>query len=395
MGVFMKKIILFKGGVETLTFFSLQLSDAFRKLGYDTFLFDMNEQFDSFNALLNFCQKGEGVMITFNFIGLSGEDIFNFDGRLFFDEYEIQCLNIVVDHPFYYHENLLHLPSRYIQFDIDRTHLSYMQRFFKHVKLGEYLPLAGTSTENVKNFGYTPIHERDSISIMFAGNYTPPEHFNRQITRLNDDYTKFYHGIIDDLIAHPDMTMDGAFEKHIVQEIPDISDDELVKCMGNMIFIDLYVRFYMRGKAITALVDNGFKVDVYGSGFDRLTCKHPENLIMHGSVKSSLCLKKLSKAKISLNVMPWFKDGAHDRIFNSAMNGACSLSDGSVYLHDVFDEQDCVAFYNLTDMEKLPEYAEQLLSNPDKMQRMADASYKITAASHTWTSRAEILCKYI
>lgn len=391
----MKKLIFFKGSVETLEFFSLQLCDAFNALGYETFVFDMKEQFDSFHALLNFCKKGEGVMITFNFIGLSGEEIFNSTDNLFFDDYEIKCLNIVVDHPFYYHENLNHLPLDYIQFDIDRTHLSYMQRFFKHVRLGEYLPLAGTSSERVKNHGYTPIHKRDSIDILFVGNYTPPEHFNKQITRINDDYTKFYHEIIDDLTAHPDMTMDSAFEKHILQEIPDITDKDLAKCMGNMIFIDLYVRFYMRGKAVQQLVDNGFRVDVYGSGLDRIKYKHPENLIMHGSADSRLCLKKLSEARISLNVMPWFKDGAHDRVFNAAMNGACSLTDGSIYLQEVFGENNGVVFYSLSDMNKLPELAENMLSNYDKMQETADTAYKITAQSHTWASRAELLCRYI
>ena len=395
MGVFMKKIIFFKGCVETLAFFSQQLCDAFQNLGYETFMFDMNEPFDSFNALLNFCHKGEAVMITFNFIGLSGEDIFISGSRLFFDEYGIRCLNIVVDHPFYYHKNFRHLPADYIQFNIDRTHRSYMQRFFKHVKLGEYLPLAGTSADRVRNYGYTPIRERDTIDIMFVGNYTPPEHFNRLITRLNDDYTKFYHEIIDDLITHPDMTMDYAFEQHILQEIPDITDSDLVKCMENMTFIDLYVRFYIRKKAIEKLVDNGFKVDVYGNGFDQLACRHHENLIMHGSIRSSLCLKKLSRAKISLNVMPWFKDGAHDRIFNAAMNGACNLTDGSTYLHEIFDESDCVTFYDLSDMDKLPELAGHLLGNYDKLQKMADTAYNITAHSHTWAARAGILCKYI
>lgn len=391
----MKKLIFFKGGVETLEFFSLQLCDAFQVLGYETFIFDMKEQFDSFNRLINFCHKGEGVMITFNFIGLSRETIFNSGGRLFFDEYEMKCLNIVVDHPFYYHENLKHLPKDYIQFDIDRTHMSYMQRFFKHIRLGEYFPLAGTSSEKVKNQGYIPIRERGSIDILFVGNYTPPEYFNKQITRINDDYTRFYHRIIDDLTTNPDMTMDYAFEKHILQDIPDISDEDLAKCMGNMIFIDLYVRFYMRGKAVQQLVDNGFKVDVYGSGLDHIKYRHPENLIMHGSANSSLCLKKLSEARISLNVMPWFKDGAHDRIFNAALNGACNLTDGSTYLHEIFDKNNGVAFYNLADMDKLPEIAENLLSNYDKMQEMADSAYKVTASSHTWAARAELLCKYI
>ena len=33
---------------------------------------------------------------------------------------------------------------------------------------------------------------------------------------------------------------------------------------GNLIFLDLYVRSYVRGKAVQVLVDAGLKVEVYG-----------------------------------------------------------------------------------------------------------------------------------
>lgn len=78
-----KKIILFKGGVETLGFFSIQLANAFEEMGYQTFIFDMEDQFNSFNKLINFCHKGEATIITFNFIGLSGETIFYSENHLF------------------------------------------------------------------------------------------------------------------------------------------------------------------------------------------------------------------------------------------------------------------------------------------------------------------------
>lgn len=389
----MKKVILFKGGVETLEFFSLQIQDALTAKGYETFLFDMGEQFDSFNGLLQFCRRGEAVLITFNFIGLSGETIFSSDGRNFFDEYEIKCINIVVDHPFYYNSKLRKLPADYIQFCIDKTHMAYMKRFFPKVRLGEFLPLAGTSSTNVQKKGY-PLTEDRKIDILFVGNYTPPQHFEKHLTRINDDYTDFYYGIIEDLISHTDMTMDYAFEKHIRRDIPDISDDDLAKCMEKMIFIDLYLRFYIRGKVIRTLVDSGFKIDVYGLGLDMLEYKHPENLIMHGSTTSAVCLKKLSRARISLNVMPWFKDGLHDRVLSASMNGAVSLTDKSKYMCEVFDNTS-MCFYSLDAIDMLPEITASLLKDTTYMQQLADKAHNITAAAHTWADRTAILCKYI
>lgn len=392
----MKKIILFKGGVETLEFFSKQLAIAFNEMGYHTFFFDIQNQFDSFNELICFCHKDEAVMITFNFIGLSGETIFNNNGKLFFDEYGIRCINIVVDHPFYYYKNFQTLPKDYIQFCIDKTHIKYMNRFHGNVKLGTFLPLAGTAysvsgynTDSSNNF------VQRSIDIIFTGNYTPPSKFEPEITRLGDEYTRFYMDIIDDLTAHPWLTIDSAFETHITRDIPDISDKDLDLCMSNMIFIDLYIRFYMRGKIIKTLVDNGFKVDVFGSGLDLQHYEHPENLIIHGGVNSLTCLRRLTTAKISLNIMPWFKDGAHDRIFNAAMNGAVNLTDGSLYLHEIFDGKNALAFYELSDINKICDITDNLLSNSEKLKQMSENAIKITSGWHTWYQRAAILKQYI
>ncbi len=387
----MKKVILFRGGVETLEYFSQQIGESLTAAGYEVFIFDIQDMFGSFTELLMFCEYGEAVLITFNFIGLSGESIFLSERGLFFDEYGIKCMNIVVDHPFYYHKQLRKLPNDYIQFCIDRTHIEYMKRYFSSVKLGGFLPLAGT--EICRKTGTLKAAQR-TMDIIFTGNYTPPNTFDKEINRLGTEYAEFYHGIIDDLITNTEQTMDEVFVRHIKADIPRTSDEDLKKCMENMIFIDLYVRFYMRGKAVKMLADNGFKVHVFGNGFDRIEYKHPENVILGGSVKSIVCLRKLAKARLSLNVMPWFKDGAHDRVFSAALNGAVNITDGSRYLHEIFTGTDDVCFYELNHMEKLPELTERLLTDNDLIDSMAEQAYQ-SSKIHTWSERAKVLEQYI
>lgn len=391
MGVTMKKVILFRGGVETLEYFSKQIGESLTSLGYEVFIFDLQDMLGSFMDLLMFCEKGEAVMITFNFIGISGESVFSREQGLFFDEYGIKCINIVVDHPFYYHKQLRKLPNDYIQFCIDRTHLQYMKRYFPKVKLGGFLPLAGT--EIFRKEGRLKASQR-KMDIIFTGNYTPPETFNKQINRLGKEYADFYHGIIDDLTANTEQTMEEVFERHIKADIPNATDKDLKKCMENMIFLDLYVRFYMRGRVVKTLADHGFKVHIFGNGFERISYKKPENIILGGSVKSIVCLRKLAKARLSLNVMPWFKDGAHDRVFSAALNGAVNLTDGSKYLREVFSGTEDVCFYELGQMEKLPDLAERLLKDYDLMDFMAEQAYE-TAKVHTWAERTKVLEKYI
>ena len=169
------------------------------------------------------------------------------------------------------------------------------------------------------------------------------------------------------------------------------SEEELKKAMAALTFIDLYVRYTFRGRAVQELADAGIKVYVFGDGWELLECRHPENLIIMNSLNSEGCLKKLCQTKLSLNVMPWFKDGAHDRIFNTMLNGALCLTDSSVYLDEILhDDTDCCV-YSLSEMKKLPDIAKELLGDPDRMQRIADSGYELAKAGHTWAHRARVL----
>lgn len=42
--------------------------------------------------------------------------------------------------------------------------------------------------------------------------------------------------------------------------------------------------------------------------------------------------------------MPWFKQGAHDRVFNSMLNGAVCVTDTSGYLKDNFIDGENIIF---------------------------------------------------
>ena len=380
----MKRIIMFTGGNETQEYFSLQLAKVFKKAGYKLFLFQLNKGYKNISALCDFIEKNNTIVITFNFHGLDGKEPFDNSTSNFWNDMELPCYNIVLDHPFYYHKLLASVPEHYIHISIDHGHERYMKRFFPEIKLGPFLPLAGTEIP------HKPFDMR-SKDIVFTGNYTPPWKFDKFITRINDDYTAFYHDIIDDLIAHPEMEMDVAFEKHLIQEMNDLSDNDLKACMEKMTFIDLYVRFYFRGLVIKTLVDNGFPVYIYGAGWELLDCRHPENIIFGKQVRSLECLQALADGKISLNVMPWFKQGGHDRIFNSILNGALCLSDDNIWLRENLKDNKEIVYYSLSEIDKLPSMVDELLSNPSHTEQIIQNGYRKVKTLHTWKNRAEIL----
>lgn len=391
-----QKLVLFTKGIETLWYFSEQIGKTFEKLGYDVFYFDQCAEYDSLSKLLWFAEPKITAAVSFNFDGCSGEDyLIDSQGINFFEAREIPLINIVVDHPFYYHKFLPYLPKDYTQVSIDRDHEAYLKRFFPQIKRGPFLPLAGTSLWTKETL---PTWEERPVDIVFTGNYSPPSDLNYVLDRVNEEYGRFYRDIIQDFVEHPHLGMHQGIIRHLMEEVEDIDEDGLRDTMPNMIMIDLYVRHYFRGEVVKTLVDAGLKVHCFGAGWERLECKHPENII-NGNVLESLgCLQQISKAKVSLNVMPWFKEGAHDRVFNSMLNGSVCVTDWSNYMTEILEDEKDVFFYELDDLPALPDKIRTLLSDRNHWEEMQQRAYDTAAKAHTWAHRAqcihkEILCK--
>lgn len=383
------KIVLMVGGTETLEYFSRQLKEGFESLGYKIFLFDQTMEEESAEALYQFADSYDTILVTFNFDGIHCEtSLFDINGILIWNKRKIPCVNIVVDHPFYYPELYKIIPDIFYNICIDRYHVKYMKKFYPDIKCGPFLPLGGTSLYSNGNF--LDIDSRP-YDIVFTGNYTPPEEFDQYIMRNGDEYADFYNGIIDDLIAMPDNTSESIIERHILKEIPETTNSQLRETFPNMIFIDTYIRFYFRGEVVKSLVDNGIKVHCVGEGWDRLCCRHPENLTYTTGIMSHGCLEYISQSKLSLNVMPWFKDGAHDRIFNSMLNGAVCLTDHSKYLDEILTPNKNVVFYDLKQIEMLPFIVNSILSDKDHMRHIQQEAFEYAVKNHSWHQRAKKL----
>ena len=385
----MKKLLFFIGDIETQGYFSLQIAEAMKELGHEIFIFDLSKPWESTEKFFRFFEEGNTALINFNFHGMSGEHYFlDENDTTMWEALHIPSYNIVVDHPMYYHHFLEKVPQNYHHISIDRKHDAYMKRFFPEIINGPFLPLAGTKLYPDRS--NVPVEFR-KYDVTMVGNYCVPATFEKYITRIDDEYTAFYYGMIDDLLANPWKTVEEVAQSHLEEELGEVPEEEMKKVMAALTFIDLYVRYTFRGRAVQELVDAGIKVHVFGDGWDLLECRQAQNLMIMNSLDSVGCLKKLCQTKLSLNVMPWFKDGAHDRIFNSMLNGAVCLTDSSIYLDTVLQDDVNCSIYTLEHMDRLPELAVGLLASPERMQEMADQGYETAQAGHTWAHRAQVL----
>ena len=385
----MKRIVMFAGGVETLEYFSRQMAKQFEKMGYLVFFYDLKDEAHSAKRLRKFIRVGETVLVTFNFEGLEKEEgVYQEGVGYIWDAYKIPCYNIAADHPYFYHDRLAELPADYHHISIDRLQEQYFKEFYPEFHHEGFLPLAGTMLDG-------DVGEK-RYDVIMTGNYTELSFFEPYINWINDEYAAFYRGIINELIEKPYQTVEQVALAHCEREMGKEPNSELRIALSKMIFIDMYVRNYWRGKVVRTLVDAGIKVDVVGKGWEKLEdVKHPENLILHPQADSLTCLEMIKQSKISVNVMPWFKDGAHDRVFNSILNGAVCVSDTSKYLCEELAEGEGVCYYNLENVDKLPIKMKDLLQDEKQMQDIVSRGRAKVLDMHTWAKRAEQVVEWI
>ena len=391
------KIIVMNGGVETLDYFSEQMAETWRNMGISVFVFQLRNVKDSVKRVRKFIKPGHTILVTFNFEGLEREDgIYSPDLGYVWQEYQIPCYNIAADHPYFYDNRLRELLSdeklqpgllrNYHHLSIDRNHQKYFQKFYPEFDDAGFLPLAGScyrETEEKTDAG--------TVDVIFTGNYTEPAFFKKNIHWINEEYAAFYQEIIDELIEHPERTVEEVELSHCEREMGANSPEDLRPALHKMIFIDLYLRNFYRGKIVAELCDAGIPVTVIGKGWEKLALTHKEKLTILPQTDSKACLLALTMAKVSLNVMPWFKDGAHDRVFNSILNGAVCVSDQSGYLCEELPEGCGVCYYDLDHPEEAVEKIRLLLSEDEQRKQVLEAGRIVVESRHTWKQRAEQL----
>ena len=227
--------------------------------------------------------------------------------------------------------------------------------------------------------------------MILTGNYTKLSFFEPYINWINEEYAAFYRGIIDDLLEHPACTVEEVALAHCEREMGKEPNDQLRIALHKMIFIDLYVRNYWRGKAVRTLVNAGIPVHVVGKGWEELEdVRHPECLKLHPQTDSVTCLGMLADAKVSLNVMPWFKDGSHERIAMGSMNGAVCVTDASKYVHEIWGETG-VVYYDWRKPDELVKKLRKLSENKIEAERIAAEGQRIAEENMTVETFTEII----
>lgn len=383
------RIVLFYSSVVSFNYFTDQISQELKSRNHDVFILDLrnpsDEDMHSYYNFEQFIDKPIDAVISFDGFGLKN-DLF----IQLWDEKKTVTVNILMDHPLRFHPTMSRHPEKYIQFCCDRNHVDYVKKYFSaEVTHVEFMPHAGTrmQQENV-----LPFSER-KYDILFSGSYIRPE---IKLSEMNQNFpegttmNQFYKLMADYLIGHSAVTVEQAALDMIAQTGMQVSEQQLKMIFRCAEPIDGLIRMYQRCRVVQAIAEAGFEIWLLGNGWE----DHPSIGLanvhrLDDLIPYEQTLAYMADAKINLNVMPWFKAGTHDRIFNILLQHSLPLTDSSSWIKENYIEGEELAVYDLDHLEKLPEMIQSLLEDETKSETMIRKGYEKTSKNFTWKNCAD------
>jgi len=382
-----ERLVLFHSGLDTLDLFSGQLRQGFEALGYEIFSFDLTQSARSLGLLYDCIRDGRiTAMIGFNtpFFGMRLPS-----GVNMWEALDIPCVNILVDHPYWYHDILMRTPRTGIVLCIDRNHARYVERFYPDIPCTGFFPHGGAPA----NAAPKPLHER-KIDVLYAGSLLADYALSQKpdFSHLPFPAEEICEASIARLLSHPEYTIESVVEEQLLHAGIVVPDGQLRQFISSCVYIERVVSSHYREKIVSSIAKAGISLTIYGDGWSSCDWIGLPNVHYGGRILPEAVLEKMEDSRIVLNTLPWFKDGSHERVFNAMLRGAAVVSETSLYLEECLPAGSWFPFDLLPDsLCALPERIRSLLSDRQALQETAAAGYRLAASKHTWQARAEEL----
>jgi glycosyltransferase involved in cell wall biosynthesis len=383
------RILLFKGisQYDVVRTFIDHLAIAFHEIGRDVLVVDLASENHNTQVLQDAFSKECDFACGFN---LHGSDLgLGHEGIKFFQDVGISYVGMLVDNPLYHYGkfrliNEIGMPDNFLITCVDKPHLEVLAGCSK-VSFSTFLPHAGSYAHGVDRYKEM---DRRSKDIVFCGSYGKPE-----ISWANSPVKPLLDDIAEYMLSAGNIQVQDALYHVLKARNYVLGPEVLQRVLYLIVNVDLYVRSVWRGKLINELADTGLKLDIYGNGWELLSCAKKVNI--HKAVSYNAALAAMTDAKIVLNLANFFSYGSHERVFSAMLNGAVALTDVNEYWRDEFVEGKEIVTYSVLQLNELPQRINTLLSDLPYLDAIAQAGQKEAEQSHTWKIRAQEVIKLV
>lgn len=376
----MANVLLIKGASQynAMRNYIDEIETGFRLAGYHTYVADLLGQSWPYQGEELLFGVRIDVLFTCNAVFTEARRVFE----------HAWYVTYMTDHPAYHKKRLESLCDRCVVFTCDRRHEAYIRRYLPNIKYVKFVPLAGMAV-----YKGAPYCER-SREIVFTGSYSDPKKKYEDIFKRTDEYGGLTRQMAERVISHPGEDLEACLRSCLESAGKEVSDREFHELACEMKWVDSYARSYYRDRVIRSLLESGLPARVFGNGWEQFEGDGKENLILEKG-DYYVAMKAVADAKISLNVMPWFKDGFQERVAAAMLSGTAAVTDESRYIRENFADGEELCVYSLERLEELPKKIKWLLSHPAEAERIAEAGRARAKKEMTWQHKAFEMARYL
>lgn len=365
---------------ESKRHFTEKLAEAVVRQGAEAKIIDVNESKIHQRVIGEIVEYGPDFTLSFNsFTPLP-------DGRFLWDLTEIPHLSILLD-PSLYSVHLINSPYSIVscvdQFDCYGLSTQDFDRvfFFPHAVERELFDREEGERE---------------YDVVFLGSCYDYEAMKASWRReFSEEISSLIERASDIVLKEVEVPLQEALVRALrTVQLPEEGVDflKIFEC------IDKYSRGLDRVELIRSI--KSAKVHIFGELFedDRFGAKgwrdflgDRKNVLFHNPVAYEESLKILLKSKICLNSSPFFKGGAHERIFAGLAAGALVITGENHYLSDIFCEGKELLFYRPCERERVDELVNRYLQAEEARREAVALGREKVRRAHTFDSRAALL----
>ena len=353
-----------------------EMEEACLQLGYNTLCLDMTS--DLFEVRL----KNALDTLQFDAVMVCNGILLDWNGIREEIRKKIPIyITYLCDHPSGLISRLQYADDHTFVFVCDEEHKEYIDCYMPFIKHSCFVPLAGSFVRNQVKY------EKRTKDVVFTGSYQDPKNYRKtQCIKFKGAMQQFLDFMLNLIIQEPSLSQEEVLKIGLQNYGIKVDMQQFQDLMFSIQCVDMYARLFYRDAVLRALVDNGIKVEVFGNGWENFDVEHRENLVIN-SGNSYVALKAVADAKISLNVMPWFKAGFQERIATAMLNGAVALTDGSKYIEENLCDGKQLIVYSLENLNKLPNKVKELLNNTEKAAQIAAEGQNYAINHAQWIHR--------
>jgi len=303
-----------------------------------------------------------------------------------FDSFGIPYVGWLFDQPYNQAINLVVSARLYAGYP-DLGHPEQVRIAFPGLKLaGEIFAPPAIRPANDRSAEHGP-DERD-IDVLYVGNLAHGALDRSWNVGAGREKPLAYDALFCDAVAdaaldRPDRSLHLSLQSAIAELGPMPSGLDVG---ANLRVVENFLRHTFRRNAVTALADSGVSMRVVGGGWDRAGL--PANVDIGSETDYEGFFRLAGRAKICLDASTYL-DGANDRVFSYALNGAVCFTNAAGFLRRDFGGDDGMRFYSMSNPSDLGDRVRSLLARPDAMRESGVGARATVLAGHTWRRRAE------